>query len=638
VNVRLRRRVVSAHHFPASPTTLRLPLGEGWGFRRALPCSLRATSVAVLLGWIFLTPHGAIAITTEDQVALYRKDLESLAAKCDELGLAEQAQITREWIIPRHPGRQYLFLPAASDPAAPPAAAGETVKQWYRRFRELRSARAEHLFGAARSASDAGRPALAYQLLFETLRENPDHALARRILDVASSPPRFTTSQPRLVHPKLGWAAGRYWRIETPHFAIQTNHSAREGQELARHAEELYALWQQTFFRYWSSGEALAARFAGRDEPLARERPKMNILLVKDRAEYVRQLEAAVPQIGQTVGIYLSQQRTSFFVAGDASVVPTWNHEITHQLFQESVPDTVAQPGESQNFWALEGAALYMESLTRHGGFWTVGGCESDRLQFARYRTLAGDGISLSRLSALSREAIQTSPDIVRIYSQSAGYAHFLMDGERGTRRDAFVDLLAALYRGGSGESELAAFLGSSEQEFDERFRAFLNVTDADLAGIPSLQRLRNLSLGRTRVTDAGLVSLADSRELIWLDLSLLDVTDEGFRQVAEAKKLEQLFLEGTKLTDAALPQVGTYKQLTELDLSALAITDDGLTSLSGLPKLSVLYLSNSPITDMGLTHLRSLKQLTQLDTTGTRVTDAGLEQLRRVLPKLRGE
>src|SRR5690349_5933277 len=45
----------------------------------------------------------------------FSAQLTTLAAKCDELGLIEQAAITRAWPIQRHPGRQYLFLPATSD-------------------------------------------------------------------------------------------------------------------------------------------------------------------------------------------------------------------------------------------------------------------------------------------------------------------------------------------------------------------------------------------------------------------------------------------------------------------------------------------------------------------------------------------
>ena len=568
----------------------------------------------------------------------FADQLTALAAKCDELGLKDQAEISRRWIVPRHSGRQYLFLPEP-DRSTPKAGAPEAARQWHARFLALRKEQAVVLLAAAKKACDDGQATQSYQLLHEVLREDPSHAEARRVLGLPKQdrPGLNPVQRPRVPEPRLGWAAGSYWRLETEHFAIVTNHSSREAQELGRQLEELHALWRQVFFRYWSSPEALTARFAGRDEPLSRPRPKMNVVLVKNRAEYLAHLVKNVPQIDRTVGIYLNQEHKSFFYAGDTSVYPTWHHEAAHQLFQEAIEGTIDQPGQSQNFWAVEGAALYMESLARHDGYWTVGGCESNRLQFARYRTLAGDfSLPLAELSALSRERIQTSPDIAKIYGQAAGVAHYLIDGDGGKRREAFVDLLAAIYRGEDKPATLAERTGMSPAELDQLYRRFLNMTDDDLGGIPRPASVRNLSLGRTSVTDKSLTRLGEFKQLEWLDLSGTNATAAGLAPLAELTKLRQLFLEDTGATDATLRLVGNLKQLEELDLSNLtAITDDGLAPLAGLRSLKVLHLTGSPISDAGLVHLRGLKQLESLETTGTKITPAGLKQLQTALPKL---
>src|SRR5207247_871918 len=120
-----------------------------------------------------------------------------------------------------------------------------------------------------------------------------------------------------------------------------------EALELGERLESLHTLWRQIFFRYWSSSEALAARFAGRHEPLARERPKMQVVLFKNREEYVAQLAPVEPQIAATLGYYAHKQRTTYFYAGGPEVYPTWQHEATHQLFQESIPGTTDNPGET---------------------------------------------------------------------------------------------------------------------------------------------------------------------------------------------------------------------------------------------------------------------------------------------------
>jgi hypothetical protein len=598
---------------------------------RQPPEAIRVLITIAVFAW------GSFACADEPDFA---DELRELAATCDKHGLPTQAEISRNWlIVPRSPGRQYLFLPGRDDLSQPKPTATEVERQWYKRFREMRGIYAQRLFTAARQASDAGNGPLAYRLLFEVLREHPEHAAALAILNRdATDPKRWAVQQPKVPHAQMGWPAGKHWRLQTPHFVIATDHSPREAQELGRQLEDLHSLWQQLFFRYWSSDEALAARFAGRDEPLARPRPRMNVILVKDRAEYVRHLKPGVPQVEQTVGIYLNKRRTSFFYAGDTSVYPTWYHEATHQLFQEAGRETIEEPGERQNFWAVEAAALYMESLANHGGYWTAGGCEADRLQFARYRTLAGDAVPLSRLVAMSREEVQTSADISKLYSHAAGLAHFLIDGQGGKHREDFVKLLAAVYRGEDTSESLAKVTGTSLEQLDHQYRNFFNVTDDDLSAIPRPQRLKNLSLGRTAVTDKGLAALAPCKQLEWLDLSHLPVTDAGFAQLAGSTKLKQLFLEGTKLTDASLPQLAACKQLEELDLSNLAISDERLVAIAGLKQLRVLHLTGSPITDAGLVHLRGLKQLETLETAGTKVTTEGRKKLEAVLTRLQGE
>lgn len=242
-----------------------------------------ATSWLFLLVGLLLADRGVAA-----EAASFTGRLEALAAKCDELKLPREAEITRGWIIPRHPGRQYLFLPSVSDPTAPAATASEVAKKWYAKFLEYRAEQAEMLFAEAKKSLDANQPARAYQLLFETLRENPDHAEARRILGYTKgrggqwTTPEWERTTVKVVkgpHPKLGWPS--YWRLEGPHFEIVTNAGEGEAREASRQLEDLYVLWQQAFFCYWANQAGLAARFAGGKEPLARPRPKMQVAIFK---------------------------------------------------------------------------------------------------------------------------------------------------------------------------------------------------------------------------------------------------------------------------------------------------------------------------------------------------------------------
>lgn len=589
---------------------------------------------------LFACPACFISQTLADD---FQIQLESLAKKCDELSLPEQAAITRRWIIPRHSGRQYFFVPETSDPAAPAKNAPPAVQQWHTKFTELRRELAAALFEQARRELAADRPAQAYRLLFEVLREDPGHAEARRILGYEklrsgdwSHPYGRGATIVTLDHPRFGWRRRSYWRLETEHYTIQTNHSAKEALELARQLEDLHAIWRQAFFAFWTNAEVLEDRFDGGDEPLLKKEARLKVVLFKNRQEYVSQLMEAEPKIGLTTGIYRATDQTAYFYGGDASVIPTWYHEGTHQLFQETdrFPD---EPGKDRNFWIIEGAALWMESLAQHEGYWTIGGFDADRLQFARYRALSGEyALPLARLVTLGRDEVQQDADIRKLYAHAAGLTHFLLEGEHGKYVEPTTRFLRAVYEQADKPETLATILGRAYPELDQGYKDYLQVSDADLATIISPARIRNLSLGRTAVTDAGVKHLAGCTNLAWLDLSLTPVGDEGLPAIKDCRQLKQLFLEGTKITGAVLPLIGELKELEELDLSAVRISDEALASLSNLKKLKVLYLTNSPVSDKCLSHLKGLKQLETLETTGTKITPTGLNNLKLSLPKLK--
>src|SRR5690606_12979243 len=116
-----------------------------------------------------------------------------------------------------------------------------------------RTAQAEQLFDKAKSAANDNQPALAIALLFEVLRENPDHVLARRMLGYqelngAWRLPGASNSAKKatLAHGFLkSFTAGNYWRVSTPHFQVATSVSANAGLQLGEKLETLYLVWRQ---------------------------------------------------------------------------------------------------------------------------------------------------------------------------------------------------------------------------------------------------------------------------------------------------------------------------------------------------------------------------------------------------------
>src|SRR5690606_14567902 len=112
----------------------------------------------------------------------YAGQLETLAAWCDEQQLPAEAKRLRTWRPQPQPLTFYLFLPPGGTDtpladAAPPAA-----RDAHARFQVLRTAQATAAFALSRQAVEAEQFALALQLGYETLREDPEHVEARRIL------------------------------------------------------------------------------------------------------------------------------------------------------------------------------------------------------------------------------------------------------------------------------------------------------------------------------------------------------------------------------------------------------------------------------------------------------------------------
>ncbi len=421
--------------------------------------------------------------------------------------------------------------------------------------------------------------------------------------------------------------------MDSEHFRVTTNVSANAGSEAARVLEEVYAVWRQLFFSYWSVPGRLAERLAGGQRALGAD-PKFEVVLFRDRDEYVRQLSRFEPQIGVSVGYYMQGQKTAFFYAGDEGALSTWVHEATHQFFQETgaVAPVV---GEQANFWVIEGVAIYMESLRSGTGYRTTGGLDASRLQFARYRALNGSFfVPLQQLVTYGRETLQKDQDIRRLYSQSAGVAQFLMHAGQCRYQPAMVKYLQAVYEGRDRDSTLTEVTDLGFAQLDGEYHDYLRVQDEDLACFDP--RTQDLCLGHTAVTDDGLQHLNGWADLRWLDLSFTSGGDIGLANFAKSTKMNQLSVEGTRVTDAGLKLVGNFHQLQELDLSETAVTDDGLRHLAGLDDLRVLWLTGTKVTDDGLQYLASLTNLEQLEVQGTGITSAGLQQLKQKLPKLK--
>ncbi len=421
-------------------------------------------------------------------------------------------------------GEGALSLPS-DDPqsATPPgddasASAQDTADTdpWWDQFRRLRLERADALFALAKQAADAGERSLAFLWATETLHENPDHADARRVLGYTKYEGEWLTEYGRKMaeegkcwHPRHGWIApadvARYdagerldggqwisaeddarrhddldngWRLRTDHFQVTTNHSLEEAASLAARLERFYQVWRQLFAGFYLTEREVRQLFAGDRDARQRSRP-FRVFYHRDQDQYNAALVRRQPRIAETLGIYFDVTREAHFFAGEAQDPGTLYHEAVHQLFQES-RSAARHVGELANFWVIEGIATYFETLTEHDGssggpYYTIGEASAGRLPAAKRRLLEdGYYLPLARFVRLDKSDLQQRPDLRQVYSQAAGMATFLMDGQGGRYREPLVRYLVTVYGGRDEARSLARATGRNYRELDGEYRQFM--------------------------------------------------------------------------------------------------------------------------------------------------------------------
>jgi hypothetical protein len=257
------------------------------------------------------------------------------------------------------------------------------------------------------------------------------------------------------------------------HWQIRSTAQLKEAATLAREMEEAFAIWLQVFGGFQAEPAGLERQFEGRGRPPARG--PFAAVLTADRRQYITEMVNLEPLIAQTLGIYWTPTRTSWFFVGDERTPTTVHHEATHQLFGE-MRKTSPLVGERCGFWAVEAAACFMESLHRTDYGWTLGGIAAGRVPAARQRLLEDDFyVPLSELAAVGRREFQTRDDLPPLYSQLSGLADFFMTGLEGKYREAFVEYLVRVYTGTVDPDTLARLCKTDYATLDELYRRHLS-------------------------------------------------------------------------------------------------------------------------------------------------------------------
>jgi endoglucanase len=165
-------------------------------------------------------------------------------------------------------------------------------------------------------------------------------------------------------------------------------------------------------------------------------------------------------------------------------------------------------------------------------------------------------------------------------------------------------------------------------------------ITDAGLAHLIQLKKLRKIRISKTAVTDAGMTDLAKCEYLEDVDVSQTKIGDFGVWELRALPRVKNLNLYLTLVTDAGLDSFrrGEHRsaaKIERLNLDKCPITDAGIPKLASLTKLAWIHLGGTAMTDAGLAELKKLEPIKEAIVTKTETTQEGIEKLRRDRPDM---
>lgn len=444
----------------------------------------------------------------------YRAKLAELATWTEEHKLADAAEFLQSWLPANQADRLVLYvIDDQTKHLEIPAGASSDQQHWATEFRTMRESAGKFLVVLARQAVEEKQYSLAMRLLHAAVREDPNQLDARTALGFERIGDNWFTPFAKTMHDqglvwsdRFGWLAKedlpRYeagehkvgakwisaeddaarrkailagWEIRSDHYQVTTNHSLEAGVALSTQLERMYQIWRQLFVEYYASPADLQKLMAGKGTEPAPSRVH-EVYLYRDKEDYIRDLKPAQAAIDKTIGIYFDNRRRAYFFVGEENYEGNVYHEATHQLFQETrrVPRNI---GLRDNFWIVEGVAVYFESLSPEPayGYCTLGGLDAGRVPAARERLLTdGYYVPFERLTSLGTAEIQQDRNIAKLYSQAAGQTTFLMQALAGKYRPALLRYISDVYANRAEPGTLFKLTGASGPELDRQYQAFL--------------------------------------------------------------------------------------------------------------------------------------------------------------------
>ncbi|MEQ9409388.1 MAG: hypothetical protein RIK87_16750 [Fuerstiella sp.] len=358
-----------------------------------------------------------------------RHEISALSTYCHENGMGQAAlDLTALSLDLTQPTADYQPPRLVQLPLSQRVA--EDENHWRRQLKRLREDRAKELYILARQALRADLPSLAYSIIGDVLRLDPDHSHSRSVRGeqlffdrLREDDPAYagewvspfearrrSGSNPETNHPVYGWIpvshVARYdeglrpwrgnwvsvqkeaalrqdfrnaWEISSEHFLVKTNTSLEEGVVISRKLETFHAWLKSNFAAFFDTPQALEERFelAQTRRRSTRSANPMEIHYYATRDEYNRRLKGKIPPDRVTNGLYWEPDRTCYFFRNPEDPDHrTVFHEATHQILDLATLDDRLAASRKRRL-VLRQPRPVPWRLCENSNFWIIEGLAS---------------------------------------------------------------------------------------------------------------------------------------------------------------------------------------------------------------------------------------------------------------------
>ena len=380
-------------------------------------------------------------------------DLLAIEQSCLDLGLPDAAAAVRLQTAELTAAESRTSLPrlATAQISENP---GPDDQQWQIPLRRHQTERSIEMYRAARDALRAGFPSLAYAMVGDVVRLDPDHKQARSVLGyehfvdperkdeplyagewVSPFEARMRRGpEPSVDHELYGWIPasdvtryeqglrpwkgdwisaakeselrrdfGNAWDVRSEHFLIRTNVSREAAVRLSRHLEVFHDWLQQNLAGFFETPAVMRDRLENTDNRrrVRKDSAPMEVHFFATRDEYNRRVSGKVPPNIETNGLYWQPDRRCYlFARPDDEDLSTLFHEATHQILDlHTTADRLTAARARARKLRQKGTTEWI--LCEHSNFWMIEGLACYFESF----TIHDQGVSVGR------------PDFVRFES-----------------------------------------------------------------------------------------------------------------------------------------------------------------------------------------------------------------------------